>query len=228
MRIISWNCNGKFREKYTYIEKYHADIYVIQECEDPEQSGSPSYMRFAQNGFWIGDNKNRGLGIFGNPCISLKRNDWETDGLRYFLSVKVNEEKHRQFDLLGVWACKPYVRGHVAYQDMHIDKYNERMVIMGDFNSNAIWDRMHGEKCHSQIVDALDRIHLVSAYHYTYNESQGKESQFTFYHYKKLDKGYHIDHCFVNKNILNSYQILSDNKFLPISDHIPICVDIGK
>ncbi len=39
MKILSWKCNGKFREKYpqiieesdTYID---ADIYVICECED--------------------------------------------------------------------------------------------------------------------------------------------------------------------------------------------------
>ena len=27
MKILSWNCNGKFREKYKEILKYNADIY---------------------------------------------------------------------------------------------------------------------------------------------------------------------------------------------------------
>ena len=36
MRIISWNANGKFREKFSFILNGAADIYVIQECENPE------------------------------------------------------------------------------------------------------------------------------------------------------------------------------------------------
>ena len=34
MKIISWNANCKFREKYKDIAKLEADIYVIQECEN--------------------------------------------------------------------------------------------------------------------------------------------------------------------------------------------------
>lgn len=37
MRIVSWNCNGKFREKYRYLLKLQADILVIQECENPSE-----------------------------------------------------------------------------------------------------------------------------------------------------------------------------------------------
>ena len=40
MKIISWNCNGKFREKFKDIIEEDADIYVIQECEDPVKAKS--------------------------------------------------------------------------------------------------------------------------------------------------------------------------------------------
>ena len=33
IKIVSWNCNGKFREKFEEIVEEDADIYVIQECE---------------------------------------------------------------------------------------------------------------------------------------------------------------------------------------------------
>ena len=36
MRIVSLNCNGKFRAKFQEIAKLHTGIYVIQKCENPD------------------------------------------------------------------------------------------------------------------------------------------------------------------------------------------------
>lgn len=36
MKIVSWNANCKFREKYEEVAKLGADIYVVQVCENPE------------------------------------------------------------------------------------------------------------------------------------------------------------------------------------------------
>lgn len=36
MKIISWNCNGGFRNKFQALEKFNADIWIIQESESPD------------------------------------------------------------------------------------------------------------------------------------------------------------------------------------------------
>lgn len=224
MRIVSWNCNGKFREKLQEILAVDADIYVIQECENPAESNSIAYKNFAQNYLWTGENKSKGLGVFARKGIQLAENKWQKYCLRNFLSIKVNN----CFDLVAVWACKPYIEEYYIYQNINISNYNENTIIIGDFNSNAIWDKKYYSRTHSAIVRQLNDIGLCSAYHYLSGESQGKESTPTFYLYRHTNKGYHIDHCFIGTKNIQNYVILHDFNWLEKSDHMPILLETYK
>lgn len=218
MKIISWNCNGKFREKYKDIIKLNADIYVVEECEEPEKYG---YAEFADNYLWVGEKPAKGVGLFANKGVSIKNNNWPNYHMRNFLSVNINGD----FDLLCVWACKPYIEEYCIYQAVHREKYSADMVIIGDFNSNKIWDKEHGSRSHSVVVEELKDIGLVSAYHYVTGEEQGCESKNTFYLYRHKDKGYHIDYCFANPENIKKFQILSGEYWIKYSDHIPIMIE---
>ena len=71
MKIVSWNCAGAFREKYTSIIEEDADIYVIPECENPAEAKLKEYKEFAgDNYFWTGDLHYKGLGIFAKENIN--------------------------------------------------------------------------------------------------------------------------------------------------------------
>lgn len=61
MKIVSWNATGKFREKYKAILELDADIYVIQECENPETRKNPGYRDFFKNYHWAGVYSYKGL-----------------------------------------------------------------------------------------------------------------------------------------------------------------------
>ncbi len=222
MKIISWNCNGKFREKFEQIILENADIYVIQECENPVECKNDKYREFAQNYIWTGKNNNKGLGIFASKNIKLNKNNWNTYCLRNFISANVDGK----FDLIGVWACEPYIEEYYIYQNINFDKYNENTIIIGDFNSNKIWDKSNKERNHSNVVNILKEKNLSSAYHYCFKEQQGEEKQKTFYLYRHLDNGYHIDHCFIRKERIKQYKILFNEKWLEYSDHIPIMLEI--
>lgn len=221
MRILSWNCNGKFRDKFQEVLAIEADIYVIQECENPAECSSTTYKKFADNYLWIGENKNKGLGVFARKGILLEENSWPKYCLRNFLSIRVNSV----FDLIAVWACKPYIEEYYIYQNINIPYYNNDTVIIGDFNSNAIWDKKHYTRTHSAIVQQLNEIGLCSAYHYINGEDQGKESTPTFYLYRHAEKGYHIDHCFISANNIQNYRILHSIDWLKKSDHLPILLE---
>ena len=217
MKIVSWNCRGKFREKYQLVKSLEADIYVIQECENPEKYPD-QYNDFGLKFYWCGESDSKGLGIFLNPCIKAVPNNWKSYCLRNFISLRIDDK----FNLVGVWACSPYIEEYFIYQTINIEKYDSETVVIGDFNSNAIWDKSHGKRNHSVVVKQLEKIGLTSVYHHITGEKQGQETQKTFYLFKHIDKSYHIDHCFANVDRIIDYSIFETNKWLQYSDHIPI------
>lgn len=196
-------------------------IYVIQECENPTFYRK-EFEDISYTCEWFGENKNKGLAIFAKKNISIKNNNWPSYCLRNFVSLNINNK----YNLVAIWACYPYIEEYYIYQSINIDKYDKNTIIIGDFNSNAIWDKQHGKRNHSIVVSELKKINLVSAYHFYSKEEMGKETQPTFYLYRYLDKPYHIDYCFLNPQQIRNFDVLKANEWLKFSDHLPIKVEI--
>ena len=51
IKIVSWNCKGKFREKFKEMAEEDADIHVIQECENPAESND-DYIEFVGSNYF--------------------------------------------------------------------------------------------------------------------------------------------------------------------------------
>lgn len=223
MRIISWNCNGAFRKKFKYIKILDADIYIIQECENPQKAGDIEYKKFANNYLWVGY-KNKGLGIFAKENITLTDNHWGTFGLEWFISCTVNGN----LTLLGIWGSGNYIEDIYVYLQIHKEKLKNKgnVLLGGDFNSNSCWDKKHKRRTHSAVVKQLSDMGLNSCYHNIVNEVQGQESQPTFYLYRNKEKSYHIDYFFYNRDKLRTFEIGTFDDWISLSDHMPIILDI--
>lgn len=219
MRIVSWNCNGKFREKISQIVKLNADVYVIQESENPKNYPNMLSSLLEYCYLWCGDRKNKGLLVFSK--LPLQENHWKKYCLREFLSVNVGD-----INLVAVWACSPYIEEYYIYHSINLPNYCENTVIIGDLNSNAMWDTKYNKRNHTNVVKELKEKGLVSAYHYLTGEQQGKESKSTFYLYRKENRGYFIDHCFISPSKLQSIDIMGYNDWVKYSDHVPIEVEL--
>lgn len=221
MKLLTWNCNGCFRKKSDLILDVGADINVIQECEHPKK-----FSLFPEgsggNCIWTGLNENRGLCVFSASGTNLLNNEWENYGLRHFVSVKVNND----FDLVAVWTGHPYIEEYYVYHQIHKNNFSKRTIVIGDFNSNSIWDKDHKDRGHSEVVRQMQKIGLVSAYHYARKEEQGSEKTATFYMHRDTEKGYHIDYCFVDPKRIRQIEILDERKWLNFSDHLPLVVEI--
>lgn len=230
MKIVSWNCNGAFRKKFEHLSHINADIYVIQECEDPEKCKDQSYKNWASNYLWTGNNKSSGLGVFAKKNISLKPLDWDSEGLESFIPFKVNKE----FIFLGIWTKRSnnstfqYIEQLWKYLQAHQSKFHPlKSIICGDFNSNACWDKQHRWN-HSEVVKDLAKLNIHSVYHHLNNIGQGKETLHTFYLHRKIEKPYHIDYAIVSSNLLSSasFEIGSFNEWILLSDHMPIIFEL--
>lgn len=219
MQIISWNCNGRFRGKYAAIIKEFADVYVIQKCENPALFAK-EFSNIFSDYRWTGENNNKGLAVFARGNIKMQDNHWPSYALRNFLSLKIEDK----YDLVGIWACRPYIEEYYVYQSININRYSENTILIGDFNSNAKWDKKHGRRSHTNVVNELKKTDIVSAYHHFNHEKEGEEKQATFYLYRHTERPYHIDYCFASAKKLKSYEILKEG-WLKLSDHLPIKVE---
>ena len=234
MRIITWNCNGALRKKFYAIARLKADLYIIQECEDPKRTNDIYYTNWATNSFWIGDSRYKGLGIFTREHIKLQKLDWpnrfEGKRVKYFLPCLVNDT----FQLLAVWThynnspIYGYIGQFWKYMQLNKQFFNN-IIIAGDFNSNVIWDKPRRRWNHSDVTNELGEYGIVSAYHQLRNEEQGKESTATFYLQRDLTKSYHIDFFYLKSQLISAETTISigdRNKWLKLSDHLPIQLDL--
>lgn len=235
MRIVTWNCNGAFRQKFDKIIKLDADIYVIQECEDPIKSNHKEYQQWAENYIWNGDNKNKGLAIFAKSEISLKKLNWSNKfkdhNVKHFLPCEVNG----QFNLLAVWTHRNnspnfgYMGQFWKYLQVNRDKM-KNILLVGDFNSNKRWDEWDRWWNHSDVVKELKELGIESFYHKIKGEEQGEETRPTLYFQRKLERPYHIDYVFGSiefEEKLKTLEVGAAKKWLEISDHMPISTEFG-
>ena len=233
MRIITWNCNMAFRKKADTILTYKPDILVIPECESPDKLKFNPGTPVPNDVLWFGSNPNKGLGIFSYGQLKFKVLDVYNPEFKMVIPIGVTGGK-LDFTLYAVWAHNPLDRdGHYITQVWKAIKYydqllqNKRTMLVGDFNSNTIWDKPRREGNHSTVVSRLELKGIHSVYHKHFNQIQGKEIHPTLYMYRHKEKPYHIDYCFVSQDILEkliSVEIGEYESWKLHSDHVPLVV----
>ena len=260
MKIITWNCNGAFRKKAEFILEEKPDILIVQECEHPDKLIFTTSIQQSTQKQWFGkprikgseENKNKGLGIFsyGNYSFEVLENNHNKD-FQIIIPIAVSGGQF-DFNLFAIWANNPVAKNaHYVEQVWKAINHYETLltdtktILIGDFNSNKIWDRKsrEGNGNHSDVVDFLEKRGIYSSYHLHHKQKQGTEKDSTFYMQKNKDKPYHIDYCFVSsdfaKNIKSvdvgdfeswinrkakSVDLVDNKSRIILSDHVPVSI----
>lgn len=233
MKIITWNCNMAFRKKAKFILTQQPDILIIPECEHPDKLTFDSGTPQPTDVFWYGANPNKGVGVFSYGEYKFNLLDVHDPDLKNILPISVMGGKF-DFILFAVWANNPQDKdGQYVTQVWKAIHYyeklllNRKIILIGDFNSNTIWDKPSREGNHSTVVEKLKSKNIFSAYHAFHRQIQGKEKHPTFFLYRHQDKPYHLDYCFASADFiekLTSVEIGSHQDWAHLSDHSPMTI----
>src|ERR1043166_5822125 len=133
MRLTTWNCKGAFARKQTAIAGLRPDVVVVPESECLESQ---------PNMKWVGETRNKGLGVIAYGDYSLRIHDAYEPRHRWILPLEVDGPE--PFVLFAVWTV-PHreTRYYVTCLFEALETYREllnepRVVWAGDFNQSTI------------------------------------------------------------------------------------------
>ncbi|MEB9553207.1 endonuclease/exonuclease/phosphatase family protein [Bacillus cereus] len=237
MKIVVWNAGMAFRKKIDKISPLKADILVISECEKSEEWGQIDKEKGINDFLWEGDNPNKGIGIITfDERYQIEIHPDYDKSFRYIVPIKVSADK-QEFIMFAVWSQKGEKRysSYIGQIYLALEKYasllKEPCIIVGDWNSNKVFDHIKRVKTHSEVVEFLEGFGIKSAYHQFSKEKQSEESKATHYFRKEKGRRFHIDYLFASEIFLEqlkSFKIGSCEEWIEFSDHMPIIAEFNK
>ncbi|QXO95404.1 hypothetical protein KSK55_03090 [Methanospirillum purgamenti] len=230
MRIVTWNCNGAFRKKeHKLISTLYPDLAIIQECEKPDLKFTSQFPHY----LWVGDNNNKGLGIFSlMPIIKSEVHDSKS---KYYLPFLLND-----ILILAFWTKNDtnspqnrYIGQAFNVLRNYHDHLQSKCMIIGDLNWNVCWDSATQKNPVTGTLTEFNAIlanfEIFSAYHFHENIKFGFEKKPTLFLYRKKERPYHVDYIYTSMDFLKNLKMLEIGKFdewIQFSDHMPVYIDI--
>ena len=232
MRIVTWNCNMAFRKKYGKILPYNPDLLIVPECEYPDKFTDDFYS----NVLWIGDNKNKGLGVFSFNDVEISLHESYCEEYKYVLPIKMTNPTAT--NLIAIWSQnnkedpkRRYIGEVWKSLNYYKDMLKSPVIIAGDFNWNVIWDRKPDYPLYGTLTNViyfLKQLEIYSAYHRSANAGFGHEKEPTLFFRKNRKTPYHIDYIFASTDFIDQIKTFSIGKYedwISLSDHMPLMVD---
>jgi exonuclease III len=232
MRIVAWNCRMGLAKKRRFLYALKPDLAIVPECS--EDAAQLCY----EDGYstcWWGDKKSKGLAVLAAKPWTLEVGKPPTQ--KWVAPVMVNGPV--PFLLIAVWACQVGKVKEVNYIGQvfeavkrHQGWFSPRLPVLvsGDFNSNAIFDRGRKTRSHTAVVRMLEQKNILSAYHTFFSEEHGEETRPTYYFWHQRAKSFHLDYVFLPRKWItsvNNVTVGSYQKWRPASDHAPLIVDVS-
>lgn len=237
IRFVAWNCCGGFNKDVFQLRQLGCHIAVLAEV--PMNPPPPTFEDSAIDWHWDGrDSKGLALAGFGTTLSPIAT---PPDSGRYSLAA----DTPHGFGVLGIWSCPPADKS-TTYGHHVVSSINSRAdwlantpsIVAGDFNLAPFGIEDSKTGVLQEIFTRMTDLGYVSIYHHRTGEPYGSETANTYFHYRHEDKGFHIDYCFVHRDLLprvanfdvGLYEqyVRSTDTAKGASDHVPLILDIRR
>jgi len=233
MNMLTWYCNMAFRKKYQPVVALQPDLLIVIECESEDKLKPALDKINYEEIIWVGDNPHKGIALIRFGDFSIKPLHPYNREFKYILPYQLVGKTTT--NLFVIWAM-PYdnspTKSYVGQIWRAINHYEKELAIptllIGDFNSNAIWDASRKTGNHSAVIQFLRTYQIESLYHLQSTECPGKETNPTQYMYRHQDKPYHLDYCFSSAALITEatkIRVGQYREWIEYSDHMPIIVE---
>lgn len=230
MRFVSWNCCEGFDRKLPLLRELGCELAVL--CEVPEAAPAPTLTDADVSWSWVGDGSRKGLALAGfgidlDPVPPPTGAGVLSTAAAASLGVGV----------LGIWTMKPAGSTYGAQVVATIEAYEpwlrtNSVIVAGDFNiaPGRSQDQRTGQL--RRAFGLLGDLGYVSVYHHLTGDPYGEEQLATYFHRRHQDDPWHIDFCFVQKDVIErvtSFEVGTYGDWVATghSDHVPLIVDVA-
>lgn len=251
VKVLTWNCNGGFRNKLSIIQSIKPDIAIIQECSADDATFAARNHDFTWARKSNAKDNKKGMAIICfNSNFNLKppilpqiwSQQLKEDPSRLDLFIPIEVYGPQKFNLLATWSFnnrslpssqRRVLEGPILMAIRILNEWlsSSPSIVAGDFNHNPKFDRYTKVNLFRRHIEELEKLKLYSIHHTQNQESYGVEAQPT--HLWRYKEPYVIDYIFANNiywNIITagklSFSDLEKNSVR--SDHVPIWIDITE
>lgn len=230
MRLVAWNCQEGFEQKFTFLRDLEFDVAVVSECAP--LAAVPAQERELSSVVHLpvaGHRKH--LGVFAQA-------PWRVEALPrdpmqpWLLPAAITGPT--DFTLLAVWALTPFYAMGLPYVAQtarvvdHARTVAGPVVVAGDLNAPLVSDARSAAG-HAANVIALRSLGLESAFTSAFGD-RDPLSLPTYFHRRRQDQAFHIDHVFIPGlwRVGLSMAVGTFGAWVASgrSDHVPLILDV--
>ncbi|WP_449246029.1 hypothetical protein [Desulfarculus baarsii] len=230
MKIITWNCQGAFREKANVILEFEPDILCMQEIELPSRINFSSHKKQPNSVIRCGETDHKGAAVLTYNDVFLDEVSAYDKRFRHVLPVRCRQNDF-SFVLFNIWtkdkkkdrSCGMEYIDHVLEA---IPFYSglgyEKSIFIGDYNADTI---VTTRKRFEKAVSLFDSHGLNSAYHHYFGCELADEQHPTEYYQRDFEKPFHIDYAFCARYWIDRLVNVEVGKYdfwRRYSDHMPL------